>query len=413
MKIIKSKKIIFYMIFFILAVALVLKIVGVNFLNYEIQVAEIDSAQQSITATGFIVRNEEKIEIAKNQKALLKYFVSDGERVSRHGTIAGVYAGLSDAKASYKIDNIDKEIEILEKLNLCKYNFSQSINSVNKKINEEIKNLLVVMADSKLTEISGIRDKILYFLNERQIILGKDVDFSGKINSLKSEKEKLASVKVISEIKSPESGDFVSKVDNYENVVDYKNVKSINFSDLNLDEIHPDVGDVDTCIGKIIKSSTWYVIFKIEEEKISEFSSLDDVTLSVDGLDYVKDIPAKIERVNKDSNSKDFIVLVSCDYMNEKLASLRKEEFNIKFKRYEDIRVKKKAIHQNKENSDEFGVYVVKGNYLKFKKVNPIFWSEEDVICAYEDSQISDEGYLQIGDKIIVGGKDVHEGKKI
>ena len=40
-------------------------------------------------------------------------------------------------------------------------------------------------------------------------------------------------------------------------------------------------------------------------------------------------------------------------------------------------------------------------------------WGEEDVICAYEDSQISDEGYLQIGDKIIVGGKDVHEGKKI
>ena len=37
---------------------------------------------------------------------------------------------------------MDKEIKVLEKLNTCQYNFSQSINALNKKISEEVKNLL-------------------------------------------------------------------------------------------------------------------------------------------------------------------------------------------------------------------------------------------------------------------------------
>lgn len=60
-----------------------------------------------------------------------------------------MYPSAENAKISYKIDDLNKEMEILEKLNFTKYNISKGINFINSQINDEIKNWLVSFGNSK------------------------------------------------------------------------------------------------------------------------------------------------------------------------------------------------------------------------------------------------------------------------
>ena len=182
----KLKKIIISCFLFLLRLVLIFYFFyrgkfGINF-----QIAELREVKDSLRATGIVVRDEEIITAPEESKSFLKYLVKDGDKSPKNGVIAEVYDSSDSAKASYKIDLLDKEIKVLEKLNSCQYNFSQSINALNKKISEEVKNLLVSANDFQVADSINLRNKILYFLNEKKIILGKSVNFEEKIQELKN-----------------------------------------------------------------------------------------------------------------------------------------------------------------------------------------------------------------------------------
>ena len=103
--------------------------------------------------------------------------------------------------------------------------------------------------------------------------------------------------------------------------------------------------------------------------------------------------------------------------MNKDLASIRNEEFKITSESYSGLIINRNAVHEDPEPSDtserKFGVYVVMGNYLKFKKINPTFWSDKEVVCSYTPTEEADNNYLQLGDLVVTEGTDLYSGKKI
>ncbi len=386
-----------------------------RYMNIQTQTVQTGELKDYIETVGVVVRDEMVLNSDSFNKDNLKYLFSDGEKVSKNCVLAEIYKSSADAKAHYQIDSINKEIEVLEKLNASKYNISRGINFINSQVNEEIKNLLISLGDIKLWESDNYKQKILYLLNEKQIILGKDINLDDKIKALKEEKNGLlsSSSKSISVINSPASGEFMSFTDGYENKFDYKKIMRSDFEDLNFDDIYCNF-ETNSKSGKIIKSETWYIVCRVGSDEYSKVSVGSDVKLKVLSLDFASDIPCRIESITQRPESGDFVMVLSCDYMNKNLASIRKEKFKIDLNEYSGIKINKSAIHKYSENSSTFetGVYVKCGNYLKFKKVKPVFWGLSDVICSYSPEEAADVNYIHLGDKVVTHGTELYSGKK-
>ncbi len=416
MKKFSIKKIVITSTFFAAFLWVVYVFVSHKYMGLDIQIAERGEVQDSIETFGIAVRDEMILGSGSYSKENLKYLFSDGEKIPKNEVIAEIYKSPEEAKASYRIDSIDKEIETLKKLSFSKNNISSNISFINNQINEEIKNLLAATDDVKLIKANNHKQKILYLLSEREIISGKNINLGDKIKVLKDEKERLLShlPKSASVINSPESGEFVNHTDGYENIVDYKSITSSNFENLNFDDISTSSSNVNQ-IGKIIKSETWYIICKISNDECSKINVGAEVSVSMPSFDLSLSLPFRVESIAQKSNTSDFIMLLSCDYMNKELLSVRKEKFRINLKEYSGIKISKSAIHKSKNegNGFETGVFVRSGNYLKFKKAKPIFWLGSDVICSYTSEEANDENYMQPGDNVVVRGTTLYVGKHV
>ena len=62
-------------------------------------------------------------------------------------------------------------------------------------------------------------------------------------------------------------------------------------------------------------------------------------------------------------------------------------------------------------DKQESGVYVRVGNALSFKRIKVLYHSEHDRYSICE--QTDESGYLKLYDNIVVGGKDLYDGKII
>ncbi len=386
-------------------------------IKLQTQQAEFYTVNDVVETVGIVVRDEVVLEDSKINTNNLKYLFSDGEKVSKNSTLAEVYSNSEEAKTSYKIDTLEKEIKILEKLNFSKNNMSKGINFINSQVNDGIKNLLISMGDFNVLDSEKNKQNLIYLLNEKQVVLGKDINLNQRIETLQNEKNKLKSFlsSNASLISSPESGDFVRYIDGYENIADYKNIRKVKFDDLNNAYSSVNAPKKGNYFGKILKSETWYAVCSVTEDEAKRISSIGEAKINIPYSDFSASIPCKIESVVKDLNSENYTLVISCDYMNKNFALLRKENFRIDLGEYSGLKVNKDAIHKYGDENGIFqsGVYIESGGHLKFKKVNPIFVKSSEVICSYDSEQAADEKYLQPGDFVVVAGTDLYENKRL
>lgn len=384
---------------------------------YKYEVAEIGELKNSEETVGLVVRDEEILTAPDSYtKENLKYLYSDGEKIPCNSVFAEVYASEEKASSSYMIDNINSEIEVLEELSDKKYNISKALSAVNSQVNSEINNLFLSINNSEISKIQNIKKKLRYLLSERQIILGKNVDFTKKILDLKAEKSEISSGKIEPELtlKSPYSGEFISNADGYEKSVNYKNILSTDFEKIDLESISP-IPIGKNVVGKIIKSESWYALCNLDANMGSYVSQGTEINLNIPSLGPEKYFPARIEAVRKHPSGKKITVVISCNYMNKELANLRKENFKIAFDNFKGVIIKSSALHKegNSDDKSDFVVYVKIGNYLKRKFVKLLFLNKDIAVCKYDAEEYMNEDYLQPGDNVVTSGNDLHIGKKI
>lgn len=397
-----------------------ISIIGLSYFNVDYgslttELTEIGEYKNLAETTGFFVRSEEVLTTDSSYgKDNLKYLYSDGEKVACNNTFAEVYATPQEASLSYMIDNLDKELSTLEELNNTKYNISKGLSSVNSQINSEINNLFFSINNSELSKVETIKQDLRYLLNERQIILGKDVDFSQKISELKSQKENLCSNKLnlIKSISFPHSGEFISNTDGYENSFDYEHILTMDLSKMNIDNINK--SSQPNSIGKIIKSDSWYVLCSVDVSMSPYISKNMEIKLNIPSQGPEKYYPCKIEEFSRDSSGEKLNLIISCDYMNKDLAYLRKENIKIVFDTFNGLIVNSESLHKSDDCKElNFGVYIKIGDYIKWKNVVPVFLGKTTVVCKYDAEESVNEKYLQPGDNVVIGGKDLYEGKRV
>lgn len=402
---------------------------GANFSMVQTETAVLQQVADSIYTNGYVIRNETLIENDKG--GIVSYVYQDGGKVAAGGTVAKIYDSEDDVVANKRIEEIDKQIEELNKITLQAQASQTALDSINKQLNGKLNLLLKDVNAGNFYKLSDDKENLTYLINERLLVTGKVSSYEEKISSLKEEQSalKASSKQATAEIISPVAGYFVSYIDGYENQYDYKNAVSISQDKLTtqLKQNKSDVGK--NVIGKVISNLNWYIACPVTADQALQISTNSE-TVNVN-MPYAttSPIPVKVAAINQDTKTSDGALVLQCNYISPELSYLRNETVKIDVKTYKGIRVSKKAIHDGvleKQTEDENGnettetkkvqgVYVQYGNELIFKQISILYSGDDFVLCDQnpEEGVLFNGKTIELYDSVVTEGDNLSNGKNI
>ena len=248
---------------------------------------------------------------------------------------------------------------------------------------------------------------MLSLLSKKQLVTGKTVDLSKKIKQLQKEKKQLKSQynPPKSKVYAPVAGYFADHTDGYEEIL-----KTSQLSKLTVDKLQSYLDmspkdDSDSC-GKIVSGYEWFMACILPDHYYNILRVGKSMSLQM-SLVMEEAVPATVYACNKDGNGN-MVVVFRCDYMSVELSTIRKEAVQIQLVEHTGLKVPKRAIVI--DENQQAGVYIRSGNVVSFRKIEQIYSEPAEYsVCAVVD----EEGYLRMYDDIIVGGKDLYDGKII
>ncbi len=396
------------------------------FPSIKTETAYVAQTFDSIDAKAYIIRNE--VDIPTDVNGYVNFTLNDAEKVSKNGRVAQVYASEQQGLLRKKANAIETEIKRLESLN----NFSVALSTTPKAMSQqayvELNGLLKNVNDDAFDELPKCKEKILYLLNERQLVTGQSLELSDKLSKLKGELTQINTEidKVSRTILAQEAGYFIGKIDGYEHAFNYDNVKNITVEEVDALLGNDASGENDNK-AKLITDSNWYVVCNLKRDDVLHMSVGQQVTLTMPLVSANK-IGAQIVAINQADKNAMAAVVLQCDYIDDNILTIRKEPIKINLAEYKGLSVNKRAIHEatlkrsvideetGKEKVEEKlvkGVYVLNGKQIVFKEVDIIFSTSDYVICNVnpERSKLFSDSTIKEYDEIVVKGRNLYDGK--
>ncbi|MDR1467551.1 MAG: hypothetical protein LBI55_03985 [Oscillospiraceae bacterium] len=420
-----SRRIILYCFLFLMIVWIIHQVESAISSDVDTEIAILGEMEDTINTKGYAIRKEFLVKLENPTRGVAIFDVKNGQRVSKGGVIANVYENTDDVLAKKRIKAIEYEIEKLKSLNKSRLSFASEPNEISKQICNNIRSNLFETNNHRFQEIFYQKEKILEFLNVRQIITGKIEGFNNRISQLKKEGENLSkSLKDCNTliVEAPEAGDFMDHLDGFEHMFDFESASSLKPEDINASKLKEDTND-KSVLGKIISDLPWYMVFSIDSKNAEKFKEDTDVFLSIPTVTSDK-IPAKIVAINKSIEQQQSSLICCCDYMNNEILNFREGETIIKISSSRGIKISKKSLRKEtvkkivegkEEEKNITGVFVLHGNKIIFKEVCVLYLAKDEnyVICQSnpDPKVVFHEDYLKVYDNVVISGSDLFDGK--
>ena len=363
-----------------------------------------ETVYETIDTECFVIRDEEFIK--SDAEGTTVSFVTNGERVASGDTVSVVFDSAEDAASYLKSRELKKSIEHYEEL-AGQANFQPlNINSLTKKINNELTDYLdaVDTRDFKTAVNSAelLRDSV----TGKQIATGKELELSDKLSELNKELDSLnANGLEYTEIKSENAGYFISGADGYENTLNFSEIDDLNVKSLKKAlKSKPEEVDGDV-VGRTVSSFRWYIACVIDSEKTVNITNDKKIYLNFPESGIEK-LPVKIHKVG-DRADKETVVIFSCDEMNENLSDFRIEKIQIITDEFSGLKIPNTAI---RTVDGVQGVYIVRGNLMGFRKIKIIHTNDDYSIAISPENS---SGYIKLYDKVVTEGVDLYDNKLI
>lgn len=380
------------------------------FSGVDTEMAVVHSVYDSIDAEGLIYRSEK---LVSNPKSGYPYFVvSNGTRVAKDSKIASVYSDANSGQIGQEIESIDEQIAIYKDIMADSSANRMTLESVNEQTFDVVTRLVRNTETGNFLNVGSSQVDILSLLSKKQGITGKSIDFTAKIKELEKEKANLKAKyrSPKQTVKAPVAGYFSNEVDGFESKLKTEDLSSLTVEKLN-NNLKMDVEASGSYCGKIVSGYEWYIACVLPERYYDSLGKGTSLSLK---MSFVLDaaVPVTVAQDCKKDGKGNMVVVFRCDYMSPELATVRKEPIQIQLKEYTGLKVPKRAIVFNED--DEQGVYIRSGNVVSFRKIEQIFSEPADyVICRDTTEDPTKRDYLRMYDDIIVGGKDLYDGKII
>ncbi len=397
------------LIIFLALVFVVHQLISVLYKPISTENAYFYTANNGLDITGVIIRNEKLV--TSDKGGVLHFMIPDGNRVSKDGTIANIYTNEEASITLNKINIVKEKIsdieDILSQNNVEAANFDVANTNVDNKLNE----LILSSAYGDFSLVDHYCGQLLNALNKRQAVLGDTNAFSNELSSLNNElsslNKELSTLESslsdpIGQIKSTQSGYFISKTDGYENSFPIDDLTKITPDFLSKLKKKKQPSNV---IGKIVSDYEWYIAATVPINDSMNFKVDDDLIIHT-STNASPDFGAKVKNINLSADGTNAVIIFSCSDMNSELATMRTGAMTVIKEEYSGLRIPEKAL---RVVDSVKGVYVVSGMQIKFTPVDIVFTGKDFVLCKKDEKDNS----LRLYDQVVVRGKNLYDGKII
>lgn len=399
----RLKRIVILILSVLMLVYIVYQVVMATHDRVRTEVVPMVTMNDSVKTEIFAVRDEHYV--TNNNSGTIISLVSDGNRVSNGGGVAAVFQSQQDASNYAQSNKVGAELKRYNRLNSQSGSYAVNVSNMNAQIADDVINLAEAVDNNDLEEaqddIYTVRDMII----TRQVATGQAVDLNSKVASLSQQYSSLMQKSSrYSSISANASGYYSSSPDGYERTVNYKKVKDLTVKQIQkIMKAEPEKIS-SKVIGKVSSDFDWYMICVVPSSYAGSLAAGDSVTVN---LPYsgVSTVPAKVAAVNRDPNGNKSAVILVSNRMNSYISHLRKEKAELVIDSYTGLRVNVKGIAVNKKG--EKGVYTKDGNIARFKKLDIIYSTKKYVISRPHETS----NYVSLYDNVIIGGKNIYDGK--
>ncbi len=357
--------------------------------------------QSTVTADGYIFRDETPILSDSSGAGTLYSALEDGEKVRYDDKVAEIYSGFS-ADAGKKLAMIDRQISLLENCRTLSLKIGDT-GTVDGAILGTLTDIRRSTESGDLTRDSAYFGDLFLKMKKRSVLTGEITDFDARIAELEAEKESLrSSLGVLTAtVTSPVSGYYYSGCDGYEELFSAKNIDALSPSSLSA-LLEKEPSSTAGTAGKVVTSHKWYLACPVsrgEASKISAAGSHLTVTLQNNA-----ETPLEMEVYSVQVTSSDALVVFLCDEVKEGFDFTRSQSVTIVTGETTGFKVPVSAV---RVIDGVEGVYIIDEIKVGFRRIDVIeeaggFYLCREVNEEQEAAKETETGEAQSGDADLV-----------
>jgi hypothetical protein len=364
--------------------------------GYETETAMTYSSVDTVRFSGVYLRNETVIAGALNGAA--DYAVPDGGKVAADSVIAYVYASDEDIQVFSKIKQLEEERDILTAAQNPGTTAAAQPEFISKLINDSYLAVMKYSAAGDYKALETERKNLQTLTGIYQILVRKETSYSSQISELNAEIARLKATapEPRSTVVSGESGYFAAYTDGYEDILKPENAETLTKAYIEK-IISENNGTRNTNNpGKIIGDYKWRMVGLISADDVFPGSG-STVMMRISGLS--EPVPAMVDEIMQTDDPEVMMIIISCSEFGSAFVERRSESCELIINDYTGIRIPRSAIRFNAQN--EAGVYIIEGQKITFRKINPIFETDSYIISEI----MNDKAYVAEFDDTIVRGE--------
>jgi len=376
----------------------------------ETEAAFITTMNETLTLDAYVIRNETVLH--SQSGGGVNYAFEDGEKVSKNAKIADVYSDAGGRELTAEIIEIDNKITVLENSNAEKNSPASDTQIIDNRINSLYYLIREKLESGDIEYALRKKNELLTLLNKRQIVVQAVESFDDKILSYRNERGYVASqMSDISEtLYADRTGYFYTTVDGYESIFTVEEAESLTLESFDRMVASSPVDRGGTAIGKIVTDYNWYVVCEITSEQNRIFT---------EGVSYrvifpyssSEEISMTLEKIVAPTDSDRVLLLFKTGTLPAGFNYLRKQEIEIVQSEYTGYKVPLSSVRMV---DGQLGVYILVGNIVKFKTIEPLLEQNDYYIVKEQPNWMEDEEYqskLGLYDLIITKGTGLYDGK--
>jgi len=395
----------FYITWFLIIVFFLIMIVSQIVMKLrppiKTEVALFYELTEDLRFKGVYIRDERQI--AYPTTGIVAYTGRDGSKLAINSVVAKIYTKKEDIFAEHRINEIEERVKALSDAAAFAGTDNSQLDSFMGQLAEKHLQILNSIDAGDYEKAVKYKNEYMSLRGKINVVKGVADNYSDKITELEAEIAQLkAKITEPQDLTISESGYFVSIADGYEDILRYADAPELTREQIEgviknpLLPVSPDV------VGKIVDSYKWRMAAVLDVDKARTVYEGKKVDLII-GSSKSR-IEAKVELIR---NLKDgtALYIFGCDLLTDEYVGKRIASVRMLLDDYSGIRISQSAIRFNEQG--ERGVFILSGSVIKFKKINLIHTEEDFAIAENTD----EAGYLKLFDSVIVGGKDLYDGK--
>lgn len=397
--------------------------------EYETEIVDEVTVQDTVNLSAFIVRDEQYID-GKADGTFVP-LVADGDRVASGDSVVRICTKEQDAA---DFAELEESLEIRERyIQLSEQTELDALDmqKLNKDIDDAYTAFLKTINSRSYASLGDNVNRLEDSLASKQVLKDGTIDIDSKIEALDKRIAELEAKDISTEnVAAPLSGYYISNIDGFEGAVDYDLLSEITVADVDK-ALNYTPKTVNGKIGKIVGSYKWYILANIESKYSKLLEEGDSLKVNIPEYGY-KDVTVIVEHLSPEKDGMIAIAL-SCNVMNETYANMRVENIELVVDEYTGYKVKTSAIHtydpaketttgsstetttttQTSKPEIMTVVYILRGTVMNARRVEVIYTDGDYSIVRSDSSSFQGIKPVQRYDEVIVKGRNLENGRSV